>query len=278
MFRIIFSTIISLVIIGPLYPCEFVIIIPSYNNEKYAEENLNSACFQKSTNPYQIYYINDCSADKTGEVVDNYVESHSLEDRVKVIHNKERLGSGIANIYNTIHNFVDDNKIVVILDGDDLFPDDQVLMTLENYYKNPDVWMTHSMLKYIPTEVIEGEKVPDSIYKKNIIREKNKWECMTALRAFRAPLFKKIKKEDLFYEGKFMTVSWDVAFCIPMIEMCASKCSLGNSHYVFIDDILYIYRIDTPINDSKLKRQLQHDVEAYIRQLAPYEPLKRLIS
>ena len=59
-------------------------------------------------------------------------------------------------------------------------------MTLERYYKNPDVWMTHSKLKYIPTEYVDGEDVPDWIYKENKVREKSQW--ITALRTFRAPL------------------------------------------------------------------------------------------
>ncbi len=256
--------------------CEFVIIIPSYNNEKYCEENLDSVCWQNSTYPYQIIYINDRSADRTGELVDNYIKTSNLEHRVKVIHNEERLGSGIANIYNAIHNFVDDNKIVVIVDGDDLLPHNDVLMTLESYYQNPDVWMTHSMLKYIPTEYVEGEKVPDWIYQENKLRKKTEWVSMLALRTFRAALFKKINKSDLFYNDKFMTVSWDVAFCIPMIEMCASPSSIGYSHYAFIDEVLYYYRIDTPINDYKTKKKQQIEVEAYIRNLPPYLPISSL--
>ena len=76
-----------------------------------------------------------------------------------------------------------------------------------------------------------------------------------------------------------MTVSWDVAFTIPMLEMCASNSSAGLSHCVFVDEVLYIYRIDTPINDSKLKRPLQLEVEKYIRtQLTPYKPLDTLFA
>jgi len=54
--------------------CEFVVIIPSYNNENYVVENLESVCWQKSTNPYEILYVNDCSTDRTREVVETYVK------------------------------------------------------------------------------------------------------------------------------------------------------------------------------------------------------------
>jgi hypothetical protein len=32
-------------------------------------------------------------------------------------------------------------------------------------------------------------------------------------------LFKKIKKEDLLYEGEFVLMSWDIAMMFPMLEM-----------------------------------------------------------
>lgn len=268
---------------------EFVIIIPSYKNERFVERNLDSVCWQKSTNPYHIIYINDCSPDKTGTLVESYIKKHHIEDRVTLINNPQRLGSGIANIYNAIHTFVDDHKIVAILDGDDLLPHNDVLMKLESTYKNPDVWMTYSKLKFYDTDDfvlrsfgkgVAGEKIEDRIYRgakinERIIREECPW--ITALRTFKAALFKKIKKKDLYYEDKFMTVAWDHAFCIPMLEMCASKCSLGYSHCVFIDEILYLYRMNSGLHDHLTKSKLQTEVEAHIRQnLKPYTPLDTL--
>ena len=38
-------------------PIEFVIFVPSYNNEKYALGNLVSVCNQKSTNPYHVVLV-----------------------------------------------------------------------------------------------------------------------------------------------------------------------------------------------------------------------------
>ncbi len=272
---------------------EFVVIIPSFKNERFVEPNLNSICWQKSTNPYQIIYINDCSPDKTGELVDSYIQQNHLEHMITLINNPERLGSGIGNIYNTIHNFVDDHKVVVILDGDDLLPHNDVLMRLESIYKNQEVWMAYSKLKFYNPDNkslifrgfgqgIAGSRVNDRLYlnyatNKRSIREKCPW--ITALRTFKAALFKKIKKEDLYYEGKFMTVAWDHAFCIPMLEMCASRCSLGLSHCVFIDEVLYLYRMNSGSHDHLTKSALQWEIEHYIRRnLSPYKPIGKLFS
>ena len=40
--------------IQPYTDVEFVIFIPSYNNEKYALENLASVCHQNSSKPYHV--------------------------------------------------------------------------------------------------------------------------------------------------------------------------------------------------------------------------------
>lgn len=248
---------------------EFVIVIPSFNNEKYYEGNLNSICYQNSTLPYQVIYINDCSSDRTGELVDAYVKERNLENKVRVIHNQERLGSGVANIYNAIHSFVEDYQIAVVVDGDDRLPHNNVLMTLERHFKNPDVWMTHSKIKKVPTGDILGERVPQWMYDSGKLREEIRWQYLTALRAFRAGLFKKVAKEDLFYKGKFMTVNWDYGFYLPMIEMS------GPNHYIFIDEILYLYQVDTGINDFSVRRYLQDEVDSYIRKLKKYTPISK---
>lgn len=254
--------------------CEFAIVIPSYNNEAYVLENLESICWQRTKKPYRIYYINDCSSDNTLKKVQNYTKKNNKENMVTIVNNKERIGSGIANIYHTIHNYIEDHKVVVILDGDDLLPNNNILGILEEHYKDPDTWMTYSKLRYIPDSgYTEGEKTEDWVYKNNKVRKHCGW--ITALRSFRAAFFKKIEKEDLCYRGTFMTVSWDQAFCIPMLEMGAPVDG-GKNHCVFIDEVMYIYRINTPLNDYHTRKPLQLEVENYIRSLPPYKPLKKL--
>ena len=228
--------------------CEFAIVIPSYNNEKYYKENLDSACWQKSTHPYHIYYVNDASTDATGKCVEEYVKQNHLEDKVTIIHNDINLGPG-ANTYNTIHNHIADHKIVVVLDGDDLFPHNDVLLTLEKHYSDPDTWMTYGVLETLQDKILMGEKIPDGIFTSNSIRSQA-WMC--ALRTFKAGLFKKILKDDFMYEGTFMKVTADLAFMLAMLEMSAPKNGVGKNHCKFIDEILYLYRDNTPINDFRI--------------------------
>lgn len=252
--------------------CEFAIVIPSFNNANYYEENLNSACWQNSTNPYHIYYINDCSTDGTGELVENFVKNNGLEEKVTIIHNTKNVGPG-ANTYNTIHNYIEDHVIVAILDGDDLFPHNNVLMTLERYYKDPNIWMTYGVLETFPEQGFMGADIPEHLIKQNLIR-KEVW--VTALRTFKAGLFKKIKREYFDYKGEFMKVTADLAFMLAMLEMSIPKYGNGIKHCAFVHEVLYKYRINSPINDFRIRPKLQKEVDDYVRSLKPYKPLKNL--
>ncbi len=252
--------------------CEFAIVMPSYNNENYYEENLYSVCWQKSTYPYHIYYVNDCSTDATGDLVAEYIKKHGLEEKVTLINNTVNIGGG-ANIYNTIHKYIPDDKIVVILDGDDLFPHNDVLLKLEDYYKDPDIWLTYGVLRTFPSESVIGAEVPHRVFEEKQIRKEG-WGA--ALRTFKAGLYKKIKREDFLYKGEFMKVTWDLAFMLPMFEMCSPKNVQGKKHCLFIDEILYLYRVNTPINDFRIRGELQLEVDRYVRTLPAYEPLDKL--
>lgn len=249
---------------------EFVILITSYKNQKWAADNLKSACHQKSTKPYQVICINDCSPDKTGQIMDDYVKQHNLKSRVTVIHNKERVGA-LANIYKTVHS-IDDHKIVVSLDGDDTLMHNEVLLRLEKEYKDPDVWLTYG--SRVPSFALLEKGMPDSVFYNKEIRTYP--YVASHLKTFKAGLFKKIKKEDLMYKGKFMEMTWDQAFMFPMLEMASPTKNNPKIKSRHIKDFLYNYRTDNPISDHKKDYTFQLFMEKYIRAMKSYEPLDRL--
>ena len=49
------------------------VIIPSYNSEKYIGETLESVCAQTYPD-FEVLVMNDCSQDRTAEIVDMYAE------------------------------------------------------------------------------------------------------------------------------------------------------------------------------------------------------------
>ena len=248
----------------PTYPIEFTIIVPSYNNEKYCFRNLESLVNQKTDIPFHIIYINDCSTDRTGELVDAYIHHYQLESLITVIHNEKNLGC-LANLFQVIHQLPDD-MIVLIVDGDDWLAHDHVLARLEKCYNNSDVWLTYGQYIYYPEgEIGICKAIPDEIIKTNSFRKYN-W-VTSHLKTFYAGLFKRIKLEDLQYDSKFFSMANDVAMMMPMLEMAR------NGHIKCIPDILYVYNHHNPLSNHNRNRRLQWQLTWVTYARKPYEPI-----
>lgn len=240
---------------------KFVIVIPSYNNEKWANKNILSALNQ-NYNDFRIIYTDDLSPDNTFEKVKSIVDQHANKSKTTLIRNEVRVGA-LENLYNMIHSCSDD-EIILTLDGDDWLSDENVLNKLNEVYKE-DVWMTYGQYQNYPDKGIGiATKIPDNIINSNNFRQYH-W-CSSHLRTFYAWLFKNIKKEDLMYSGKFAQSAWDMFIMFPMLEM-------AGKHSKFISDILYIYNLENPINDHKVDRSLQQRLDRVSRSMKKYSPI-----
>ena len=264
-------------------PVEFVVLITSYNNEDYVERNLDLIFCQKSTLPFQTIYVNDGSTDRTAELVDAYAEKHALdESQLLIINNEVNLGSGGGNIYITVHNHIEDHKVVVCVDGDDYLSFPGVLERLEKEYADPDVWMTYGRFVVYP----EGEFWSVCAgYDEEVIRNRRfreDYNVPSHLKTFRAKLYKQIHKEDLLDEdGSFYNKAWDMAMLFPMLEMCAPWDPNKPNHSRYIEDtVMYIYNFANPIGDFRNSggRQEQIRLDLLIRDKEPYAPLDNLFD
>jgi len=239
-----------------------VIVIPSYNNIQYYQQNLTSIIAQKYTN-WRIIYIDDCSSDGTGDAVADFVSRNNLHDNITVIRNAQRRGA-LYNHYYAIHR-CEDHEIMVHLDGDDWFAHDQVLQTINAAYQDPNVWLTYGQyVEYPSGKKGVSEPLPEAVITCNGYRE-YKW-VTSAPRTFYAGLAKRIQLKDLLYEGDFFQVAADLALMFPILEM-------ADGHISYIDEILYVYNCDTPYNDFKQRVQQQLHTENVIRARTKYEPV-----
>jgi len=245
---------------------EFVIIIPSFNNEKYCIGNLQSVAMQ--CYPYwEAIYIDDCSTDKTRHLVEAFVKEHNLQNRFRIIRNKKNIGA-MANFYYWINN-VDAKKIIVHLDGDDRLAHPMVLEKLAYAYSDPKVWLTYGNFRAEPeTYPFRSSPLPKKVMKKNAFR-KNDW-VTSHLRTYYAKLFHKINKKDLMYKDAFVPMAADQATMFCLLEMAS------RGHIRFINEDLYIYNYTNPLNDEKKDLWLVQDVERELRKKRPYKPLKKL--
>jgi len=246
-----------------------VVIIPSYNNIKWYDKNLDMLEAQNKTySNWNAIYIDDCSTDGTGKAVAEYIKSHNLGNKIKLIRNEKNQGA-MYNLYHAIHS-CKDNDVVVTLDGDDWFKDENVLSYINKVYQDKNVWMTYGQYEIYPSGKLgHCKQIPEMVIEQNAFRE-FKW-ISSHLRTFYASLFKKIKTEDLLYHGKFYSMTWDMAMMFPMLEM-------SGKHAKSIDKILYMYNQENPINDWKKDLKLVLHLERVIRGKQKYNKIDSLTT
>ena len=244
------------------------IIIPSYCNAQWYRTNLDSLLAQDYDNWYAIY-IDDCSPDGTADLVRQYIAEHNLETKIKLIANTQWKGA-LANHYIATH-MCDDWDIVVQYDGDDWFPHNEVLSFINELYQDDDLWLTYGSFEDWPNGKRGYSKpTPAKTVKERLYRE-TYW-TPGQLRTFYGWVFKKIKLEDLLWDhddehrGRFYPASCDLAFSYPMMEMVGT-------HFNYIDDIIYIHNIQTPLNDFKINRVPQIIASNTLLYKRKYDPI-----
>jgi len=240
---------------------KIVVIIPSYNNEKWCVKNLDSVRAQNYNN-FMVIYLNDCSKDQTGKIVANYIAKHNLKKKFLLFNNKERVGA-LENLYKAIH-VCENQDIIVTLDGDDWFATKNVLKVINSVYQDPNIWLTYGQYLAIKGDSWWCTDFTQEAIKNNKLRTKEAY--VTHLRTFYAGLFKLIKSEDLIYEGKFFSMTWDKAMIFPMLEMAGGK-------FKRIKELLYWYNDINPINDHKVDLELQKHLSEVILAKKPYKPV-----
>jgi len=270
-----------------------IVVIPSYNNRDWYEVNLQSVLQQNYTN-FRIVYLDDASKDGTGDLVENYLQTHqihyntleshlflsqSIEEAQEntqlfksvadgsnfflLVKNFYRCGA-MENLYRAI-NISEDESIIVTVDGDDWLAHPDVLSELNDLYSGQEVWYTHGIMSEYPSNSSWRSRPisPDVILNRTFRQS----YCPSHLRTFYTWIFKKIKLEDLLYNGGFFVMTWDKAIMFPIAEMAGSR-------HAYVSKVSYIYNTANQINDDKVNAGFQVHLDQYIRRKTPYPLLE----
>jgi len=240
----------------------FRILTTLYNSERYIATAIRTILAQKKEN-WVCYVLNDLSEDRSDEIVNYFADE---DDRIRHIRNNKKFHQ-VGN-YAQVMGFdeIDDEDIVLTLDGDDWFSDDKVLNRVEEAYSDDNTWMTYGSFLhwYGPKKFSPGfAAIPEDFSRLREIRY-----TTTHLRTWKAFLWRKIKEEDLLRDdGSIITSGGDTAFMYPMLEMA------GPDRAKYISKTNYIYNVETDSNVYKLRLQEQHDTANEIRKRTPYKKL-----
>jgi len=203
---------------------KFKIICPSYNNEKWVETHISSILGQTYDN-WEVLYIDDNSSDNTWKVVNDLVGDNP---KFTLIQNAENKGA--AYNYNEYLDGIDDEDILIHLDGDDWIATPDVLEKLNNLYVEKDLWMsygyymtyrTHEDIEYKPFP--QNTEYPEFIHKHSKYRN-DLWRA-SHMRTYKWFLYKNIDREDLKsnIDGKYFWHASDLAWAYPCLEMCPTE-------------------------------------------------------
>jgi glycosyltransferase involved in cell wall biosynthesis len=239
-----------------------VVVTPSYQNAAWLERNLSSILSQDYDN-YRVIYTDDGSPDGTADRVGAYLRGHANGGRVTLRRNARRQGA-LRNIYEMVHLCRGD-EIVVNVDGDDWLAHPGVLRSINEVYGDEDVWMTWGQYRSYPANTVGcSAPIPSDVVARNGFRD-HPWSS-SHLRTYRAWLFQQIRAEDLMMDGAFAPMAGDVPMMFAMLEM-------SGGHGRFVDEVLYVYNEDNPLNDHKVDRPRQLRTEAHFRGRRRYDPL-----
>ena len=111
---------------------KLTIVTTTYNQEKYIGQAIDGMLMQKTNFPFQIVISNDCSTDKTGEILKRYEEKYP--DKIRIIDNKTNLGA-MGNFIHTLSS-IKDTEYVALCDGDDFWTDENKLQNQVEFLDN----------------------------------------------------------------------------------------------------------------------------------------------
>jgi biofilm PGA synthesis N-glycosyltransferase PgaC len=121
--------------------CQYVIITPIRDEEKYIEGTVESVCCQ-TTRPVEWVIVDDGSTDRTGDIIDRYAAHNAW---IRVIHRKNRgfrnAGGGVMEAFYDGYNAVQYKEwdFIVKLDGDLSFAPDYFEKCFEYFRRDPEL-------------------------------------------------------------------------------------------------------------------------------------------
>ncbi len=134
------------------------VIIPVYNSEKFISYTLESVLGQTYRN-LEIIVIDDCSTDKSADIIKMYMENDS---RIKYY--KQDMNSGVAAARNTGVECAL-GRFIAFVDSDDIWLPTKLERQLKLFDAHVNVPLTYTAIDYIDED---GKKIKD----KRKIKEK----------------------------------------------------------------------------------------------------------
>jgi len=248
----------------------FIIVIGSKDNGKWVKHNISSILSQDYPY-YKVVYYDDASEDNTELEYKNVVG-----DNQKFTYIKSDVRKLKTWFYSNLEKYVtiNDNDVVVFLDGDDMFYCDNVLSYLNSVYNQTQCWLTYGgMVVWEGNDNIsepypQNSEIPNDVIKNKFYR-KDAWRT-SHLKSMKGAVWKQIDKNDFIHDQKYIVGPDDLAIMFAALELCPPN-------KVFrVTDPIYLYNHTEANNKSRAHTDnlnVKIDYESIIRSRIPYREI-----
>lgn len=155
------------------------ILMATYNGERYLEEQIDSI-LQQSFKDWRLVVRDDCSQDKTKEILRNY--QNEYPDKIIVIEGKNSSGGAMQNFFKLLEYASSD--YVMFADQDDVWLTDKVVLTLKKMQELEGIYGTEfPLLVHTDLSVVDAnlETINSSIFTmQNMNHKHNKLNNLVA--------------------------------------------------------------------------------------------------
>jgi len=211
------------------------VVTTAFNCQDYIGKCIQTVQAQ-TVSDFKCYVFNDGCTDRTIEIFNELTKE---DPRFILIDNKvKRYQGGNYDYLIRESGEVQDEDIIVEVDGDDWLPDKNVFKRVLSYYEDGNTWITYGQFVYQDDRIGFARPVDFSYLRRDQF-------TATHLRTWKPALWKKIRVEDLKVNGLYPESSGDVFFMMPMLEMA------GPENSKFTPHINYVYNFANPIGDSQ---------------------------
>jgi teichuronic acid biosynthesis glycosyltransferase TuaG len=130
------------------------IIIPVYHLEKYIKQTMQCVMDQTFTD-WELILVEDNSDDRSGELIEEFIKEHGIEDKAKLIRQRDDSGAAAAR-----NRGVSESKgrYIAYLDGDDVWAKDKLEKQLA-FMKENDAAFSFTGYEFANADAVGTGKV-----------------------------------------------------------------------------------------------------------------------
>ncbi|MDR6762525.1 glycosyltransferase involved in cell wall biosynthesis [Flavobacterium sp. 2755] len=165
----------------------------TYKHESYIEQAIKGILMQQTDFDYELIIADDCSPDRTEEIVNDLIKTHSQGSKIKYFRHKKNIGMQANGIF--AFNQCS-GKYVALCEGDDYWTDPLKLQKQVDFLEaNLDYSICYHKVQVLRNGVLEEDDITSEVSETTTIKDLAKGNYIhTCSVVFRNKLFSKLPK------------------------------------------------------------------------------------